>query len=84
VEERFAEIAAITNKGRALHATWVKRAFQPALARRRGRARERLRVQLVAVCDVYMWKLLRRDLGIPRASAEEALLGIVDALVLGG
>lgn len=83
-EERFAEIAAITHKGRALHAAWVERAFGPSLARRRGRPRERLRVQLVAVTDVYMWKLLRRDLGLPRTSAEVALLGIVDALAHGG
>jgi AcrR family transcriptional regulator len=83
-EERFAEIAAITHKGRALHATWVNHAFLPALARRRGRARERLRVQLVAVCDVSMWKVLRRDLDMPRASAEDAMLGIVDALIQEG
>lgn len=83
-EERFAEIAAITRKGRALHANWVTRSFRPALARRRGRARDRLRVQLIAVCDVYLWKLLRRDLGLPRGSAEVALLGIVAALTRGG
>jgi AcrR family transcriptional regulator len=83
-EERFAEIAAITRKGRAIHSEWVERVFQPALARRRGAARDRLRVQLVAVCDVYVWKLLRRDLRLPRLAAQRAVLGIVDALLRGG
>ena len=83
-EERFADIATITRDGRALHAAWVARVFRPALARRRGRPRERLRVQLVAACDVYVWKLMRRDLGLARAAAEDAVLGIVEALIRGG
>ena len=79
-EERFAEIGRIAREGRTLHAAWVERVFAPELLRRRGRARVLRRAQLVAVCDVTMWKLLRRDLGLSRADAERALLGIVEAL----
>src|SRR5262249_19220542 len=79
-EERFAEIAAIARAGRATHAAWVARGFPPELGRHRGRARALRQAQLVAVCDVYIWKLLRRDLGLSRSDAERAVLGIVEAL----
>jgi len=80
-EERFDEIAALTRRGREMHAAWVEHAFGVALARRRGKARALLRTQLVAVCDVTMWKLLRRDLGSSRAEAERAVLGLIEALL---
>ena len=83
-EERFEEIAAITRRGRATHAAWVERVFAPALAGRRGRARRLRRAQLVAACDVYVWKLLRRDMGLSRAEAQEAVLGMVEALCARG
>ena len=83
-EERFEEVAAITRRGRALHADWVERVFAPALAGLRGRARRLRRAQLVAACDVYVWKLLRRDLGLSRADAEQALLGMLEPLVARG
>lgn len=79
-EERFAELAAIARRGRAVHAAWVERVFAPALAGRRGRARALRRSQLVAVCDVTVWRLLRKDLGLSRADAQQAVLGLVGAL----
>jgi len=33
-----------------------------------------------ALTDVYVWKLLRLDLGVPRADAEDIVLGMIDAL----
>ncbi len=79
-EQRFDEIAEITRRGRATHAAWVERVFAPQLARRRGPGHVRRRGQLIAICDVYIWKLLRRDLGLSRAAAEKAVLEIVQAL----
>ena len=61
-EERYEEIAEIARNGRALHAAWVERVFEPELKRRRGNARAMRRAQLVAICDVTMWKLLRREM----------------------
>ena len=83
-EERFAEIGEITRRGRALHAAWVERVFAPELVRWRGQARKLRHAQLVAICDVYVWKLLRRDLGLSRADSEKAVLGIVEALCARG
>ncbi len=79
-EEVYDEIAALTREGRATHAAWVERVFAGELARHRGRAKAIRRAQLVAVCDVYVWKLLRRDLRMSRADAEKAVLGMIEAL----
>jgi AcrR family transcriptional regulator len=83
-EEQVPRIAALAREGRATHAAWVARVFEPALRRVRGRARERLRTQLVAATDVYVWKLLRRDLGLPRDDAEASVLGMAAALCAAG
>jgi len=83
-EERFEEIGAITRRARALHAAWVERVFGPDLARCGEASRSVRRAQLIAICDVYLWKLLRRDLGLPRTEAENAVLGLVEALRTAG
>jgi AcrR family transcriptional regulator len=79
-EERFEQIGAITRRARALHAEWVERVFGSELSRRAEGDRAVLRAQLIANCDVYLWKLLRRDLGLPRTEAERAVLGVLEAL----
>jgi AcrR family transcriptional regulator len=79
-EDGFPEIAAVARSGRATHVAWVERVFADDLKRRRGRARAILRAQLIAVCDVYVWKILRRDLGMSRADAERALLGMIEGV----
>ena len=79
-EERIPQIGAIAREGRRTHAEWVDRVFEPQLDRQRGRARSRRRTQLIVLADVYVWKLLRLDLGVPRAGAEEIVLGMIDAV----
>jgi AcrR family transcriptional regulator len=76
-EDAIAEVGDITKKGRALHAAWVDRVFAEDIARQRGRERKIRRAQLVAICDVYTWKILRRDQGLSRADTEKALLGML-------
>jgi AcrR family transcriptional regulator len=49
--------------GRTQHRRWVERHFGPQLASRDPAGRERLVDALVCACDVYTWKLLRRDMG---------------------
>ena len=55
--------------------------FAPWIARRRGAARARLRARLVAVTDVYVWKIVRRDLGLDRRAVEATLRELVAAVV---
>jgi AcrR family transcriptional regulator len=71
----------IADRGRAGHRDWCARVFASALAGRTGVAHERRLAQLVAVCDVYTWKLLRRDGGLSRRQTELALIELLDPLM---
>lgn len=72
-EETSPVLAALTEQGRALHRTWCARVFDPWLADTTGAGRSRLLAQLVAVCDVYTWKLLRLDAGLSRRQTQLAV-----------
>jgi AcrR family transcriptional regulator len=79
-EDRVPAFRLITNTGRAYHYEWVDRIFAPLLAKASRRDRGRLRAQIVAVCDVYFWKLLRHDLGMSSEETQRALLHMLAAL----
>ncbi|HEY6712671.1 MAG TPA: helix-turn-helix domain-containing protein [Rubrobacter sp.] len=79
-EERVPAFRSVTDAGRAFHYDWVERTFAPLLAKRTGTARRRLLAELVAICDVYFWKLLRRDLGLSREQTELAIRETILAL----
>ena len=77
------ELSAGLNRARADHRRWVARTYRPQLALHLEVERERVLNALVAVTDVYNWKLLRRDLALDRREAEATLAGMV-ASVAGG
>lgn len=72
--EGFAEVAAV---GRQMHRQWVVSAFGPWLPARKGRTRDEVVTALVAATDVYVWKLLRRDLHLERAAGERIVLRLI-------
>lgn len=80
-EERVAPFADITAFGKASHASWIDRVFAPWLAGRTAEERRVLHAQLVAVCDTYMWYLLRRQQGLSREHTERGLIEIVTRLL---
>ncbi len=62
----------LADAGRRMHWRWVERVFAP---------RDRVHAgQLIAATDVYVWKLLRRDVGLSRAQAMEAMTAMVRRL----
>ncbi|HEV7196157.1 MAG TPA: helix-turn-helix domain-containing protein [Pedococcus sp.] len=71
----FAEVAA---RGRRIHALWCARVFAPWMDARSGVARQRLGAQLVAICDLYTWHLLRRQQGLSQRQTKLALLELVE------
>lgn len=83
-EARSARLGTVVARGRRLHVAWCERVFAPALAPLAGAARERRLAQLVAVCDVYTWKLLRRDRALSRHQTELALAELLAPLTAGG
>ena len=76
-ERRVPALAQIAEQGRAVHRQWCARVFAPVLEGRPSAEKRRRLAQLVAVCDVYTWKLLRRDAGLSRRQTE---LGIAELL----
>jgi AcrR family transcriptional regulator len=80
VEPRVPAVQPQMERGRAGHQAWVERVFGDALAGLRGKARTRRVAQLVAVTDVYTWKLLRRDKGLDRDQTIAAMRELVLAL----
>ena len=73
----------LADAGRALHREWCARVFAPALVGLRGAARTRRLAQLVAVCDVSTWKLLRLDCGLSRRETERALVELLSPITEG-
>ena len=84
-EDRFPTVRAITDEGRKFHRQWVERIFESDLRSLQGASRERLVVQLTVITDLVPCRqLMRRDMGLSRAEAEAAILGMIDALTRGG
>jgi AcrR family transcriptional regulator len=82
-EERVAAFAEYTRIGRRIHREWTARVFAPLLEGLSKADRELRLAQLVAICDVYTWKLLRRDQRLSRARTERALTQMINGLVGG-
>jgi AcrR family transcriptional regulator len=79
-EGRRAVVVAGLARGRRGHQDWVEHVFPAAFRGLRGAARQRRLAQLVAVTDVYTWKLLRLDKGLSRDQTILAVRELVDAL----
>lgn len=79
-EDRIPVVAHDVAIGRDAHWSWVRRTFGPLIAPLTGASRKRRIAALVALTDVYMWKLLRRDLGLSRADTEHVLVELIESL----
>lgn len=82
-ELRAPSLRRIADQGRASHRAWCRRVFAAALAPLKGVERQRRLAQLIAVCDVYTWKLLRRDSGLSRRQTEQAITELLEPLLEG-
>ncbi|MEO6775098.1 MAG: helix-turn-helix domain-containing protein [Kofleriaceae bacterium] len=69
--------------GRAMHRAWVKAVFARSIARIDARKRRARVDALVAVTDLFVWKLLRIDLGRTASEVEALMCAMADA-VAGG
>lgn len=76
-ETRNAALSVVADQGRAFHRAWCARTFAEAIERAGADERHRRLAQVVAVCDVYTWKLLRRDQGLDR---DQTTLALVELL----
>jgi AcrR family transcriptional regulator len=79
-EDRIPVVADNVKGGRRYHWSWVEQKFAPLLAGLEGSARTRRTAAVVAITDVYTWKLLRRDLGLSRSDTEQLLVELLAKL----
>lgn len=79
-EPRAADIA---DQGRHIHREWVEQVFEPLLAAATEPSRKETIDLLVVACDVYTWKLLRRDQKLDRKNAEARVIRLVSAILQG-
>jgi AcrR family transcriptional regulator len=77
-EDRVPQLRVVADGGRVAHYAWVERTFGPYLAEASD---PQLRPKLIALTDVYTWKLLRLDLGLDRAATASALASMIRAVV---
>jgi AcrR family transcriptional regulator len=67
--------------GRRYHAGWVERSFSSLLVQLSPALRRRRLGELVAVTDIYSWKVLRRDVGLSPAEVEASLRELIGDIV---
>lgn len=73
-------MADVTAAGRAYHRSWCGQVFGLFLDGLHDDERDRRLAQFVAVCDVYVWKLLRVDAGLGREAYIQAILELLEPL----
>ena len=78
-EERIPAVHEMVESGRAWHRGWVDRTFAPLLEAPAGATRERRLVALIVATDLLTWKLLRREMGLGRRTAERIVIEMVTA-----
>jgi AcrR family transcriptional regulator len=76
-EDRLPAVRHLMDAGRDYHRQWSERTFEPLLHDLRGRKRERRLIGIIAATDVLVWKLLRIDMSIERAEAEQIVADLV-------
>src|SRR4051812_37000975 len=79
-EERIPAVHEMAEAGRGWHRAWVERTFAALLEGLSGAERERRLVAMVVATDLLTWKLLRREMGLGRAAAEQIVAEMVTAL----
>jgi AcrR family transcriptional regulator len=82
-EDELPEVKEWLAHGRKAHRLSMQRQFAPWLEARDSVERRAVLDCLVAACDVYTWKLLRRDMARSRSDAEGCVRRMVSGIVGG-
>ena len=80
-EERYPALATFLDYGRTHHRGWVAEVAEPWLAELEAPAREAALDALVATLDVYVWRLLRRDMGRCADQTRQTVLRMAQAVL---
>ena len=74
---RMRGFAGVGAGGRRMARGWVEATCAPQLKAHPARHRAGILVALLAATDVYVWKLLRRDLGLDRSAAQSTVARLI-------
>jgi len=77
-EQRVPALQPLINLGRKGHRTIIAQQFAPWLTRLDRKARRDLLDALVIVTDIYVWKLLRRDMGRSLNESKTAVKRLIE------
>jgi AcrR family transcriptional regulator len=81
-DDVFPQLKEFLQEGRNFHRQWVERVFEPWLQPLTADERQQRITQLLTVCDVYIWKLLRRDLSLTGEQYRLTLIDMLKALLI--
>lgn len=79
-ERRIEQVRAVVEEGRLVHRKWIEHHHGDLLADVTGAERDRLLHAAIVATDLSTWKLLRRDLGLPRDEVFAIMNQILAAL----
>lgn len=82
-EGRYPAIRVITDTGRRSHRDWVAELFAPWLGKLAPATRRSTLDALVVATDLYVWALIRRDLGRSLSDYKSLVLRNIDAALAG-
>lgn len=82
LEEKLEAARSVSEMGRKQHRAWCARVFGPFLPPSDSEAHDRRLDAFVAVTDLYLWKLLRRDVGRSTDETKRTLRALIEGLVL--
>lgn len=80
-EFRLPSLSPFVATGRKLHRKWCRDVFARTLNSLPSAKRATRLAQLIAICDVYTWKSLRRDSGLSCRATENALIEMLKPLM---
>lgn len=82
IQDDLAIAKKILEEGRRAHREWCGRVFQPYLPDAASSDYETFLLAFISATEVYLWKLLRRDLKLSYSQTRSIFLTTVEALVL--
>lgn len=81
VEDRFPIAKAIATEGRRVHRAACARVFAPHLPPTAADTYDASLDAFVAATDLYVWKLLRRDLGRSASETRQVFISLINGLI---
>lgn len=72
----------ILKVGRVKHRSWCEEVFEPFLSDLSPSAREVRLLAFIAATEIYLWKLLRRDLKKSRAATRRVFLEMIQGIAI--